>query len=160
MDFLLDNTLFWFVIIVALTGLFMLIRGLLAFRQVAEDAEADYDYKSGEGMLESDITREQYIRAYRRYYAPRKYIYAGAGLLFILILTPLLFSLFGVVSMWLWDLAGRPQSYTPTLLVWQFLMFFSMLAMWAGIAYQLAKLYHKNTPRTLRDEMMREVEGL
>lgn len=160
MTFLENNSLFWFVITVAIIGVVMLIRGVLAYRSVAEDAASDYDYKAREDMLDGDITREQYIRAYRRFHAPRKYFYSGAGLLLILILTPLLFSLFGVVSSWLWNLAGRPQSYTPTLLVWQFLMFFFMLAMWALIAYQLAKFYHENAPRTLRDEMMREKEGL
>ena len=132
----------------------------MAKRSVAEDAETDYAYKLREGMIDDNISQENYVAAYRRFYAPRKYFYAGFGLLLILILTIPLFSLFGVVSTYLWDLAGRPQSYTPTLLVWQFIFFFSMLAMWSLIAFQLAKHYHKHTPRTFRDEIMREVEGL
>ncbi|NNE57435.1 MAG: hypothetical protein HKN36_04945 [Hellea sp.] len=153
-----DHSLAWFIGGIALMAVYFIIRAMLGYKQIARDADAEYSHRKAQGTVDKRLSREGYVRAYRRYYAPRNLTYIGITLAMILFLTPLLVMLYGIVSTKLWEMAGQPLEYAPSSLVWQFFMYFSVIGMWGLIAYQVAKIYHKKAPRTLRDEMLREME--
>ncbi len=150
-------SLLWFFGFIALLAAIYFMRAFLGYRQVTQDAEADYDYKFKEGMTDKRLSRDGYIRAYKRFYAPRNYAYIGGGILAILILTPAGLALLNGITTELWIYAGRPIIYAPRGFVWQFIMFFGVLVIWGLIAYMAARLYYSRAPKTLRDEMMREM---
>ena len=152
------HSLLWFFIFIALLAGVYFLRAFLGYRHVTKDAEADYDYKLAEGMVDKRLSREGYIRAYKRFYAPRNYAYIGSGILGILILTPAGLSILNVITTHLWINAGRPIIYAPRGFVWQFIMFFGVLVIWGMIAFMSARLYYSRTPKTLRDEMMKEMD--
>jgi len=153
-----DYSLAWLLLAIGLIALAMILRAWLGYRAVAQDAETDYAYKKDEGMIDKRLSKDGYIRAYKRYYAPRKPVYMGFGFLAVLVLTPLAMMLFSLISAEIWKLAGRPEDYAPQSLVWQFMYFFALIAMWGLIAYGSATLYYRNAPRTLRDEMLKEMD--
>jgi len=152
-----DSSLFWLLGVIGLISAFFIVRAWLGYRRVARDAESDYAYKVDQNMVDRRLSKDGYIRAYKRYYAPRSIAYTGAGFMAVLVLTPLVTVIYSFVSVELWKLAGQPLAYAPKTLVWQYIMFFATIAMWGGIAYLTAKQYYKNAPRTLRDEMLKEM---
>lgn len=152
-----DTSLLWFLAVIGLIASVFVLRAWRGYRRVAQDAESDYVYKSDQKMIDPRMTKDGYIRAYKRFYAPRSLAYAGAGFAAVLILTPLVVVIYSIVSVQLWTLAGQPLEYAPKTLVWQFFMFFATIAMWGSIAYFAAARFHKYAPRTLRDEMLREM---
>ena len=50
----------WAVALLAFIGLLYSLRAYLGFRDVANDAQEDYDYKQERGMLDGRLSREGY----------------------------------------------------------------------------------------------------
>jgi len=110
---------------------------------------------SGEGSLNTD-KKDGFIRAYRRFYAPRKDKYRGLGILAATILTIPGIRLFEYVSEEVWKLAGKPYEFGPSTLIWQFMLFFALIAFWGLVFFLVAQGYHKRAPVTFRDELIKE----
>ncbi|NIR61396.1 MAG: hypothetical protein GWO02_18820 [Gammaproteobacteria bacterium] len=55
-----------------------------------------------------------------------------------------------------WRLSGEPPMFAEGLLMWQFYLFFGLIACWALIAGLVMQRYHRNRPRELRYELARE----
>lgn len=150
-------SVFWVLGLIALIAVFYLVRAFLGYRRVAADAAEDYDYKLARDMIDPRLSRDGYISAYKRYHAPRNHAYIGFGVLAILILTPIGLAALNFVSMQFWDMAGRPPIYAPRGIVWQFIIFFGTLCIWGLTTYMTARRYYKYAPKTLRDEILREI---
>ncbi len=152
-------SMLWLLGLIAIIALFYIVRAVLGYQRVAQDAKSDYIYKSENNMIDDRISKEGYIRAYKRFYAPRNHAYIGGGILAVAVLTPLALGFIQYVSMFFWINAGRPPIYAPHGFVWQFIQYFATIAFWGLIAYTAARLYHRGAPKSLRDEMMRERKG-
>jgi len=148
----------WTLLAFGFIALYYLVRTGLAYRRISADGAAEYDYRAGEGTLEADIDRAGYVKAYRRFYAPRRELYTGLGVLAAAALTPPAIWLFELVGTEVWKLAGRPYDSGPgpSTLVWQFMVFFVVIAFWGIVFYITAQLYHKRKPNSLRDELAKE----
>lgn len=148
----------WAAALIAVLALVYAVRAWLGYRQVAQDASDDYEYKAAQGMVDKRLSKAGYIRAYKRYYAPRAHLYTFIGLLAIIILTAPVMAVLNYVMMELWAMNGRPVMYAPSGIIWMFINFFCLLAAWIGIGYVFARQYHKHAPVSLRDELIREMD--
>lgn len=142
--------------IVAVIALTYGLRAIVGYRQVNRDADDDYAYKSREGMIPKGVSRDAYIRAYRRFHAPRSTAYVAGAMSAILLLTyPILvITQFMLERFWIWS--GRSIVIEPGFLVWQFMIFFIIIGTWAGIGYISARQYHSRAPISFEQELERE----
>lgn len=141
-------------VIIAIYGL----RAALGYRNVASDAQDDYAYKFEHGMMDNRLSKDGYIRAYRRFHNPRAPLYVAATLLAIVISTPILFIIISFLLEQLYQITGRSRVFEPGYLVWQFSIYMMTLAAWAGIAYFGARTFHSRAPGTLSQEMAKEMD--
>lgn len=148
----------WALALLAVFALIYGVRAFIGFRNVARDAEADYAFKSDQNMIDSRLDQEGYIRAYKRFHNPRGLLYMASGMSAILILTAPALLLIQTLLNQLWIYSGRSRVFEPGFLVWQFIIFFSVIGVWAAIAYCTARQFHKNSPISLRDELLREMD--
>lgn len=153
-----DGISFWWAIaLLAVVGLVYGLRAFLGYRSVARDAQSDYDYKQPQGMIDARLSREGYIRAYKRFHNPRGSAYVAGAIAAILILTGPAMALLEFILEQVWQLSGRPRSIEPGFLVWQFIIFFSVIGFWVFIASRAARRFHRYAPVTFRDEMLKEI---
>lgn len=148
----------WALLLLGTVALIYGIRAYIGFRNVAQDAEADYAFKQKENMLDPRLSKDGYIRAYRRFHNPRALGYMAAGITAILLLTAPALSLLQILLNQVWIWSGRSRVFEPGYLVWQFFIFFAVIGIWAFIAYVTARQFHKNAPTSLRDEILKEIE--
>ena len=147
----------WALALVALIALIYGVRAFLGYRQVARDAEEDYAFKSGEGMIDARLSREGYIRAYKRFYAPRSKAYIAAALGAVLALTAPALAVISFALEQLWIATGRDPIYQPGFFVWQFMIFFSIIGIWAATVYFIARRYYANVPVSFNQEQEKEM---
>ena len=148
----------WAVALMALVAFVYGVRAVLGYRAVAADAQSDYDYKQPQGMIDRRLSREGYIRAYKRFHNPRSEAYVAGTAAAIVLLTAPAFHLIEFVLRQAWHLSGRSRVIEPGFLVWQFFIFFSIIAIWVTIASIGARRYHRYAPVSFRDEQLREIE--
>jgi len=146
----------WALGMVALLALIYGVRAFIGYRKVAQDAQTDYDYRSGENMLPKHITHDGFIKAYKRHNNPRGSAYMAAGLSAILILTAPALMIIQFLLHQLWLLNDKSRVFEPGFLVWQFFIFFAIIAVWAGIAYITALKYHAGSSISLEDELAKK----
>jgi hypothetical protein len=71
----------------------------------------------------------------------------------ILIITPFAMIGFEAGLNLMYNLSGQSRVIEPGFLVWQFFLFFGIIAVWVGIAYLSARHYHRNAPGSLQFEL-------
>jgi len=148
----------WAIALLALIGVVYGIRAYIGYKAVARDAEEDYNYKHPQGMIDKRLSKDGYIRAYKRFHNPRGSVYVASGIATILILTGPAMAVLEFVLEQIWQLSGRPRSIEPGFLVWQFIIFFSVIGFWVFIASKTARRYHRYAPVTFRDELLKEMD--
>ena len=151
-----------FVWALALMGAIALVFGIRTFvgwQQVRRDARADYDYKCANGMVPDTMNRETYEQIYRHVYGPRGPLHVAGAMLAILIATPIAMLGFEAGLNLMYNLSGQSRVIEPGYLVWQFFLFFGMIAVWVGIAYLAARRYHRTAPGSLQFEMDQHLYG-
>jgi len=139
----------WAIAIFTVIGLVYALRAFIGYRAVARDAEDDYNYKQPQGMIDKRLSKEGYIRAYKRFHNPRGPAYVAAAVGAILVLTWPAMALLELVLEQAWQLSGRSRVIEPGFLVWQFIIFFSIIGIWVAISYVVSKRYHRLAPGTL-----------
>lgn len=147
----------WAVVLLALIGLLYSVRAYLGFRDVARDAEEDYDYKQERGMLDGRLSRESYIKLFKRLHNPRRPAYIATGIFAILILTWPIMGLLSLLLEQLYQLSGRSRVFEPGFLVWQFCIFFGIIFSWTAISYTIARRYHLRAPGTPQYETDQQI---
>ncbi|MDB2437305.1 hypothetical protein N9W89_01200 [Hellea sp.] len=148
----------WAVALLALIGLGYGVRAIIGYRQIAKDAEQDYDYKQERGMLDGSLSREGYIKLFKRLHNPRRPAYIALGIFAILILTWPIMGLLSVLLEQLYQLSGRNRVFEPGFLVWQFSIFFGIIFSWTAIAYAIARRYHLLAPGTTKYETEQQIK--
>jgi len=148
----------WAVGLLSFIGLAYGLRAFLGFLTVARDAQEDYDYKQERGMLDDRISREGYIRVFRRLHNPRRPAYIAAGIFTILILTWPIMAILSVLLEQIYQLSGRNRVFEPGFLVWQFCIFFGIIFSWTSIAYAIARRYHRLSPGTAKYETEQQIQ--
>jgi len=148
----------WALGLLTLIGALYSLRALLGFRSVARDAHEDYDYKQERGMLDGRLSREGYIRVFKRLHNPRRPAYVAAAIFAIIILTWPIMGALSFLLEQLYQLTGRNRVFEPGFLVWQFCIFFGIIFSWTSIAYAIARRYHRLTPGTLKYETDQQVQ--
>ena len=147
----------WAVLLLALIGLLYSVRAFMGFRDVARDAEEDYDYKQERGMLDGHLSREGYVKVFKRLHNPRRPAYIATGIFAILLLTWPIMGLLSVLLEQLYQLSGRSRVFEPGFLVWQFCIFFGIIFSWTAISYTIARRYHLLAPGTPKYETEQQV---
>ena len=149
----------WALVLMGGIALFFAVRALLSWRQVRRDAQADYAYKQSNGMVPNSMTQGAYEAIYRRVYSPRGPLHVAGAMLAILIATPIAMWGFALGLNLIYNLSGQNRVIEPGYLVWQFFLFFGIIAVWVGIAYLAARRYHRHAPGSLQFEMDRHLYG-
>ncbi len=134
------------------------LRAYLGYRTVAEEAPLDYAYRSGEGMLPKGLSEDSYVRAYKRYNAPRAPLHVALTISAIALLTLPALGLFNWVTFTLWVMNGKDEVFVPGLLVHSLLIYFLIIGFWALLAFLAARNYHGKAPISLEDEIQKERE--
>jgi len=147
----------WAVVLLALIGLLYSFRAYVGFRDVARDAEEDYDYKQERGMLDGRLSRDGYIQVFKRLHNPRRPAYIATGIFAILSLTWPIMGALSVLLEQLYQLSGRSRVFEPGYLVWQFCIFFGIIFSWTAISYTMARRYHLHAPGTPQYETEQQV---
>ncbi len=148
----------WAAALLALIGIFYAGRALIGYRNVARDAEADFDYRQPQGMIDARLSKGGYIRAYRRSHNPRSSAYIAGTIAAILLLTWPAMGGVGFALEQLYHYTGRSRVFEPGFLVWQFMIFFSMIAVWVTIVSIGARRFYRFAPASFRDEMIKEMD--
>ena len=149
----------WALVLMGAIAIAFGLRTFLALQQVRRDAQGDYDYKKSQGMIDDAMDRETYEEIYRRVYGPRGPLHIAGAMLAILIVTPLAMIGFEAGLNLIYNLSGQSRVIEPGYLVWQFFLFFGMIAVWVAIAYLAARRYHRKAPGSLQFEMDRHLYG-
>ncbi len=150
----------WFIVILGVIIAFYGIRAAIGYRNVARDAEDDYQYKTQQGMDDPHISKEGYIRAYKRFHNPRASLYIASTILLVVLLTPVAMIVIQFLLEQVYQLTGRSRVFEPGYLVWQFNIYFLLIMSWGLIVYLCAKRYHKRAPGTLKQEMEAEAKDI
>jgi len=151
-------SLYWVLGMIALIAVIYIVRAVMGYRSVAEDAVSDFDYKAERNMLDPDIPKTAYVAAYKRFHAPRHLAYIAGAVLTMLVLTPIAIAIYNMVAAQLWIANGRPPIYAPHGFVWAFIMFFGLIGIWATIAYIAANRYHRFAPKSFKDALRKEMQ--
>jgi len=149
----------WFILGFALIGLIYALRAGLGYYNVAKDAQADYAYKHPQGMIDTRLSKESYIRIYRRVHNPRSSTYVAAAIFAIFAITPITLTIFEYVYNIIYNISGQSRVIEPGFLVWQFFIFFFILINCASITYFIARHYHRHTPGTLLAEIENDINS-
>ena len=149
----------WALVLMGVIALVFGVRAFLGWLQVSSDAREDYDYKRNNGMVPDVMTRETYEKIYRRVYSPRGPLHVAGAMLAILVATPIAMIGFEAGLNLAYNLSGQSRVIEPGYLVWQFFLFFGMIAVWVGIAYLAARHYHRTAPGSLQFEMDQHLYG-
>jgi len=149
----------WFILLFALIGIFYAVRAALGYYNVARDAKADYDYKLPQGMVDKRLNEESYIRVFKRVHNPRSTAYIAGTIFTIFAITPITMVIFEHGYNLVYNLSGQSRVIEPGFLVWQFFIFFFLIANCALIAYLVARHYHSHTPGTFVAEIEKEVSN-
>ena len=143
----------WAVALFAAIGLLYAVRAFIGYRNVSQDAVDDYDYKQEQRMLDGRVSREGHIQVYKRLHNPRSPAYIAMTILAILVLTWPIMAILSFLLELLYQATGRNRVFEPGFLVWQFSIFFAIILSWTGIAYFMARRYHRRAPGTPKYEM-------
>jgi hypothetical protein len=142
-------------------GACLLAAGLLArlawrvARIRAEAAEAWAARETGDPAL-AGLDEAAFRRAYFRAHGPRGALHLAAGVVAAAALTvPALLALDAAWRLF-WTLSDKPALYEPGLLIWQFYLFFGLIACWVGVAALAMRRYHANPVRNLPHALARE----
>jgi hypothetical protein len=149
----LSNPVLWIMTLLAMLAALFGARALAGYHRVAKDAKEDYGYKLTRDMIPQGLSQARYIEIYRRVNSPRPQAYIAAGLIAILAATPILFFVLEWTLRMIYHASGQNRVIEPGYLVWQFLIFFAVIALWVGIAYLTARRYHARAPGSLQAEM-------
>lgn len=149
----------WALILMGAIASIFAARALIGWQQVRRDARTDYDYKQANGMVPDTMDRETYEQIYRRVYNPRGPVHVAGAMLAILVVTPIAMLVFEAALNFIYNLSGQNRVIEPGYLVWQFFLFFGMIAVWVGIAYLAARRYHRTEPGSLQFEMDQHLYG-
>lgn len=130
-----------------------------ARRRLGVEAATDWDYQIANNMQDLRLTKAAFVRAYRKVNMPRFSMYMAGGALLILALTPIAFALINVGLWGVWKFSGESRVFEPGYLVWEFSIFFALIAIWALIGAFVARKYHAGGPGLMRDELIEERAG-
>ena len=133
------------------------LRAWLALRDVRADADTDYAYRQTHRMLGSDLAPERFRDTYLRANFPRRQAYMAGTLLALAVLTFPFLRVADLIWKGVWRLSGEARTFEPTFLVYQFGIFFSMIALWSLVGFIAARRYHKAEDLTLDEALRREV---
>jgi len=149
----------WALVLMGALALIFGVRSFLGWRRVRRDAREDYEYKRSNGMVPDNLDQETYERIYRRVHGPRGPLHVAGAMIAILGVTP--FAMWGFERglNLIYNLSGQSRVIEPGFLVWQFFLFFGMIAVWVSIAYFVAKRYHRNAPGNLQYEIDQHLYG-
>lgn len=162
----------WTLVGIGALALIFAVRTLLSYRSLSKDAAEDWDYQVSQNMQDLRLTKEAYVRAYRKVNAPRGALYVTGALAAILVLTPVAFTLINSILWSLWDSTDKPSeirvagggvrenveslTFEPGNMIWGFFTFFGIVAIWALIGGWTARRYYKTAPGRMRDELIQE----
>lgn len=152
-----ETSLIWGLVLLLIIAAFFYLRAFLGYKTVAAEAPADYAYKKRENMLPKGTTEERYVRAYKRYHAPRAPLHVAGVFTAISILTLPALGVFYAITFTLWELNGKDKVFAPGLIVHSLLMFFLIIFFWAFLAYLAAKNYHGKMPISLEAELKKDL---
>lgn len=151
------------VIVAGFAALALLQAILFAWRRSTVARRSVQEWRAraarGDKRLEG-LTRDEFVRVYRRVYGPRGQVYVLAGLAAAVASTPIVLAALAGVWRWAWIASDRPVAYAPGDLVWQFYLFFGLIGVWAYIASRFAARHHRRRPGPLDHELARARAGL
>jgi hypothetical protein len=126
-----ETSLKWGLLAIFCLAVLYGLRAWRAYRGLEKEAAADFEYKKTEGMLPRGLGAESYVRAYRRFHAPRGAAFISLTLGSIAIFTVPAMGVFYGVTFFLWELGGKDKVFAPGLIVHSMLMFFLIISFWA-----------------------------
>ncbi len=155
-DLLQDKSLF-----LALGGMLALaailyVTSLVLTRKIRREAEDDWDYQVRENMQDLRLDRDGYIRAYTTVHAPRKLRYIAGALAALALLAIPAFTLIERFLHYVWIWSGQSRVFEPPFLVWQFSIYFSILAFSISVVWLFHRRYYLGLPGQMRDALIRE----
>src|SRR5690606_11963855 len=102
------------------------------------------------------LDERAFQRAYFRAFGPRGALHAYAGAALAALASAPALIVLGAAWRIGWRLSGEPELFKQGSLIWQFYLFFGLIAVWAITAGFVMQHYHRNRPRELRYELARE----
>ncbi|MBL4854170.1 MAG: hypothetical protein JKY25_08030 [Robiginitomaculum sp.] len=157
--FITDIPFFWGLVVVSILAAIFALRTWLQTRRVAQDAQADWDYRVSENMQDLRLTQDAYVRAYTKVHAPRAAKYITMTLTAVLVLTVPAFTLLQLAMHGIWQISGQSRTFEPPFLVYQFAIFFGIIGLWIALIGWFTKRYYRDAPGLMRDELIYERAG-
>lgn len=133
-------------------------RAFMGYKAVKRDAQEDFIYKNERSMIDPRLSEAGYKRAYIRFYAPRKAVYTALSFAAVAVLTVPVLGVIRFSLIKIWELSGKPDEIQPGFLVFNLMMMIGLIMFWAFIFFINARVYYRQAPVSLRDEMLREMD--
>lgn len=136
----------------------LLVLGLLALgvrawwglRQATRDGREEWQFRQSRFPERAyGRSEEEFVRIHRRHAFPLGTLYGVGVVAVALLLSPVALGLMSAVWHTLWIWSGRPLNFSEGTLIWQFFLFFGLIAIWAGCAALAAWHYHRRPKKDL-----------
>jgi len=146
----------------SLAGVFVLFvlaclaRWILAVRSLKEDARAEYATRvADKPRTINGVSEADFVDLYVKSFQPRWTLYAAAGVLAALLVSPP--ALIAVPALYdaLWRSGGAPEWGGRTGYVFMFSLFFGIVFVWASVAAIFARLHHMRSPEPFNHALAR-----
>ena len=145
------------ILVLAISIIFVLVwaaQTALKWVGAKRDAGAAWrDLQAGDAKAAGKLGETDFRRLYMRVHGPRGALYLFAALAAVLVVSPLALALLSGVWRGIWHVSGRPEYFAEGYLLWQFYMFFGLVASWVWVSAVVARRYHQNAPLSLDDEL-------
>lgn len=144
-----------YMVIIILLGLALVnaVRAVIVSTRIRREAPEDFKYRQTHGMIDASATENDFTKAFKRSHGARGSVYAAVTLFSAAILTPPLLAFISISYDFIWRMTGQDRAFEPGYLVWQFILFGSVIGGWCLIGYIGARLYYKNLPGSLETEI-------
>lgn len=141
--------------LLAVAGFFAVLARIQA-NKIKQEAQADWAYRVREDMQDLRVGQDGYARAYCAAHTPRKAKTIAKILAALALLTVPAFALIERVLHYIWMWSGQSRVFEPPFLVWQFSIFFSILACWIAIIAFFLRRHYRHSPKLMRDLLLEE----
>jgi len=161
---------FWGLVALAVLAAVIGLRAWVLSKNLAQEAEQEWDYQVSENMQDLRLNKEGFVRAYTKVHAPRGWKLTALAIATLVGLSVPAFALIQFILFKVWrdnlnevskmpQFKGRLEVISDPVLVWQFSIFMSVIIFWVLVVGWFIRQYYKGAPGLMRDALIFERAG-
>lgn len=150
------TSVFASIAVVAVFALACIIWWAIAVRMLRADAQAEYASRLAEKPATIEgLSEAEFVSLYVTSFQPRWALYGSCGAAAVLLISPPALLVVPALYDIGWEAAGAPDWAGRTGYVFMFVLFFSLVLIWALVAASFARRHHVRTPEPFHHALAR-----